>query len=62
MKRSTFTKIIIYVLISLLGLIMLYPLIWMIFAALKPSPEGLSCARCKVFASKPGPASKPVPV
>lgn len=42
MKRSTFTKVIIYVLISLLGLIMLYPLIWMIFAALKPSQEVLS--------------------
>ena len=42
MKRSTLTKFIVYILISLLGLIMLYPLIWMIFAALKPSSEVLS--------------------
>lgn len=32
----------VYVFISLLGLIMLYPLVWLFFAALKPSPEVLS--------------------
>ena len=35
-------KIIIYILISLIGLVMLYPLIWLVFAALKPSAEVLS--------------------
>lgn len=34
----------IYLLISVLGLIMLYPLIWLIFASLKPSSEVLNSA------------------
>lgn len=45
MKKKVITNIVVYVLISLLGLIMLYPLIWLIFAALKPSQEVLSSSR-----------------
>lgn len=40
--KKTINSIVIYLLISLLGLVMLYPLIWMIFASLKPSKEVLS--------------------
>lgn len=43
-------QVIVYVLISLLGLIMLYPLIWMMFAAVKPSSEVLTSPR--LFPSK----------
>lgn len=35
-------KAVVYILISLFGLVMLYPLIWMIFASVKPSAEVLS--------------------
>lgn len=41
-KKEIGKKIIIYAVISLIGLIMLYPLIWLVFAALKPSAEVLS--------------------
>lgn len=41
-KKSTWKNILIYGIISLLGLVMLYPLIWLVFASLKPSAEVLS--------------------
>lgn len=43
MKRKvTIKNVVVYGLITLLGLVMLYPLIWLVFAALKPSAEVLS--------------------
>lgn len=45
MKKKRITNLVVYVLISLLGLIMLYPLIWLVFASLKPSREVLSSSR-----------------
>lgn len=44
-KKKTAGSIVIYVLISILGLVMLYPLIWLIFASLKPSTEVLSSSK-----------------
>lgn len=41
-KLKIFNKAITYLLISLLGLVMLYPLVWLIFASMKPSNEVLS--------------------
>lgn len=44
-KKKRRHKIMVYLLISMLGLVMLYPLVWMIFAAVKPSNEVLNSAR-----------------
>ena len=41
-KKKKWQKAAAYVLISAFGLIMLYPLIWMVFASVKPSSEVLS--------------------